>query len=133
MSEADVRACPFCHVPEGEVLVGSEMALAFLDHFPISNGHTLIVPRSHIASFFYLRAEMQAAIWQLVAEVRPVLMERFGVESFNIGLNDGSAAGQTVPHAHVHLIPRYNGDVAEPRGGIRWVIPEKAAYWRGES
>jgi diadenosine tetraphosphate (Ap4A) HIT family hydrolase len=71
----------------------------------------------------------QAAVWRIVAEVRRLLVERYHPDGFNIGLNDGKAAGQTVMHAHVHVIPRRHGDVTEPRGGVRWVVPDKAAYW----
>jgi diadenosine tetraphosphate (Ap4A) HIT family hydrolase len=73
----------------------------------------------------------RAAVWALVAEVRGLLAEEFGPDGFTIGLNDGPAAGQTVPHAHVHVIPRRSGDVPDPRGGVRWVVPHKAAYWTG--
>ena len=96
---------------------------------PLSAGHTLVVPREHKGSLFDLSAQAQAAIWQLVGEVRHELNLTLTATGFNIGLNDGVAAGQTVLHAHVHVIPRYKDDVPDPRGGIRWVIPEKARYW----
>jgi diadenosine tetraphosphate (Ap4A) HIT family hydrolase len=73
---------------------------------------------------------VQTAVWQLVAQVRVQLHKEFHPDAFTIGLNDGIAAGQTVPHAHVHVVPRFAGDVPDPRGGVRWVIPDKAAYWR---
>lgn len=73
----------------------------------------------------------QAEVWKLVAEVRAMLVAELHPDGFNIGLNDGTPAGQTVMHAHVHVIPRQHGDVADPRGGVRWVIPEKAGYWTG--
>lgn len=105
------------------------MAIAFPDAYPIAEGHTLVVPLRHVGSVYELSAEEQAASWRLVAEVRRSLIARYGVECFNIGINDGIAAGQTVPHAHVHVIPRWAGDVPDPRGGVRWVIASKAAYW----
>ena len=109
------------------------MALALRDAFPISEGHTLVVPRRHVASLFDLTPEEQTELWQLVAHVRAELVDKFHPDAFNIGINDGEAAGQTVPHAHIHVIPRYHGDLADPRGGVRWVIPEKAAYWKAPS
>jgi len=121
--------CPFCH-PEAERLVASnEHALALGDGYPIAEGHTLVVPKRHAASLFDLSAEEQAAIWALATEVRNHLQAQLSPDGFNIGLNDGEAAGQTIPHAHIHIIPRRRGDVPDPRGGVRWVIPELAAYW----
>ena len=72
---------------------------------------------------------LKAMLWSLVAEVRDILIKRFNPDGFNIGLNDGDAAGQTIDHAHIHIIPRRRGDVKDPRGGVRWVIPEKVKYW----
>ena len=99
------------------------------DDFPISEGHTLVVPRSHVASLFDLPASELAEVWKFVSRVRAELANRFQVSAFNIGLNDGRAAGQTVLHAHIHVVPRRDGDVPDPRGGVRWIIPEKADYW----
>jgi diadenosine tetraphosphate (Ap4A) HIT family hydrolase len=96
--------------------------------FPVTDGHTLVVPRKHIASVFDLCDDEQSPLWQLVVAVRKQLLADFKPAGFNIGINDGEAAGQTVLHAHIHVIPRYAGDVVDPRGGIRWVIPEKARY-----
>jgi diadenosine tetraphosphate (Ap4A) HIT family hydrolase len=89
----------------------------------------LIVPKRHVASLFDLAEEEQDAIWRLVALVRAELMAQLKPDGFNIGVNDGPAAGQTILHAHVHIIPRRKGDVADPRGGVRWIIPSKARYW----
>ena len=106
-------------------------AVALLDGFPVSPGHTLVVPRRHQGSLFDLPPEEQEDIWALVGLVRERLRFEHQVDGFNVGLNDGPAAGQTVLHAHVHVIPRYEGDLPDPRGGVRWVIPEKADYWSG--
>ena len=92
-------------------------------------GHTLVVPRRHVASVFDLAPEEYAALWALVAAVRARLAASTGADGFTIGVNDGVAAGQTVGHAHVHVIPRRAGDVGDPRGGVRWVLPERAGYW----
>jgi diadenosine tetraphosphate (Ap4A) HIT family hydrolase len=89
----------------------------------------LVIPVRHIPSVFDLSQEEQAAIWVLVGKVRTVLQEKLHPDGFNIGVNDGVAAGQTVGHGHIHIIPRRTGDVPEPRGGIRWIISEKAPYW----
>lgn len=121
--------CPFCQLDAGRVCQENRAAQALRDGFPVTEGHTLVVPRQHVASLFDLPAEEQAELWKLVTEVRVQLLEELRPAGFNIGVNDGQAAGQTVAHAHIHVIPRYNGDVADPRGGVRWVIPEKARYW----
>jgi len=93
--------CPFCQrLASGDVTEANAHAVAFADGYPVAAGHTLVVPRRHVASVFY-----------------------------TIGVNDGVAAGQTVGHAHVHVIPRRAGDVGDPRGGVRWVLPERAGYW----
>lgn len=122
--------CPFCErVAAGGAEPGNAHAVAFPDGFPVSPGHTLVVPRRHCRGLFDLNADEYAAVWRLAREVRDTLDERFHPDGFNMGANDGAAAGQTVPHAHVHVIPRFGGDVADPRGGVRWVIPGRAAYW----
>jgi len=123
------KKCPFCHPKPEEILAEGALALAVLDNFPVNPGHTLIVPRRHVASWFDATGEERADILRLADEARRILIERHAPDTFNLGINDGPAAGQSVPHLHVHLIPRYRGDVAEPRGGVRWVIPERAAYW----
>ena len=121
--------CPFCEIPRESVVAESRHALAIRDRYPVSPGHTLVIPKLHAGSLFEQTAEVQADTWRLVARVRSELEAAFGPDGLNIGLNDGRAAGQTVEHAHVHLIPRFEGDVADPRGGIRWVLPPRAAYW----
>ena len=122
--------CPYCSIRVARVTLDTEHALVFRDGYPIAEGHTLVVPRLHVPSIFDLAPEPQAAVWKLVAEVRAQLIDNLHPDGFTIGINDGVAAGQTVMHAHVHVIPRWKGDVADPRGGVRWVIPDRAAYWR---
>ena len=102
------------------------------DAYPLAPGHLLVVPTRHVESLFSLSPEDQTALWALVAEARELLIEELRPDGFNIGVNDGAAAGQTVAHAHVHVIPRREGDVPDPRGGIRWVIPDRAPYWQDE-
>ena len=121
--------CPFCELLPAEWLASSESAVAFFDRYPISPQHTLVIPRRHVASLFELSEAELADVLLLVATVRRHLIATTDACEFNIGVNDGVAAGQTVMHAHIHVIPRRKGDVEDPRGGIRWVIPEKARYW----
>ena len=124
-----MKNCPFCCLAPSSLWLESSSALALWDGFPISAGHTLVVPRRHVSSLFDLPDSEVSCVWELVARVRADLMSRFQVEAFSIGLNDGRAAGQTVMHAHIHIVPRRDGDVPDPRGGVRWVIPERADYW----
>ena len=121
--------CPFCNLPQERILLETESTLAFLDGYPVTEGHALVIPRRHVASIFELPQEELVALWTQVATIRKLLAEKYNPNAFNIGVNDGAAAGQTVPHAHIHVIPRRNGDAADPRGGIRWIIPGKAKYW----
>jgi len=118
--------CPFCQIPPERIIAQNAQAFAIRDAFPVSPGHTLIIPRRHVGSFFDTTQEEKLALLELLDEMRGTLPD---ADSFNIGINDGAAAGQTVPHLHIHLIPRYAGDVKDPRGGVRWVVPEKARYW----
>lgn len=122
--------CPFCQLEVARIWISNEHATAFRDGFPVSPGHTLVVPREHVASLFDLPAEVQTSLWELATTVRTRLMEELHPDGFNVGINDGQAAGQTLLHAHIHVIPRYKGDVADPRGGVRWVIPNNAEYWK---
>ncbi|MBN1509508.1 MAG: HIT domain-containing protein [Sedimentisphaerales bacterium] len=101
-----------------------------LDTNPVSKGHTLVVAKTVTASPFDLPAEVHAEVWEPVRRARDILIERLRPDGFNIGINDGPVAGQTVPHAHVHIIPRYLNDIADPRGGIRWIIPARARDWQ---
>lgn len=112
---------------ESRWIDSNEHAFAIFDGFPVSPGHTLIIPRRLVMSVFDLDAEGLASLWALVRS-RKTRLEYAGADGFNIGVNDGKAAGQTVAHAHVHLIPRYRGDHPNPRGGVRAVIPGKADY-----
>jgi len=125
--------CPFCEVPADRVWTENDKAVALYDGYPLAEGHALVVPREHVASLFDLGVDEQMAVWRLVAEVRSSLAERFHPDGFTVGLNDGQAAGQTVLHAHVHIVPRHSGDVSDPRGGVRWIIPGKAQYWEDDS
>ena len=122
-------ACPFCTLPPDRLLATRATAIAIRDAFPVSPGHTLIIPKRHVASFFDITDAERADLLALLSSARDDLDREFQPSGYNIGINDGAAAGQTVPHLHIHLIPRYAGDQPDPRGGVRWVIPDKAAYW----
>lgn len=121
--------CPFCALPPERVLARDGLALAFRDAYPVSPGHTLVIPVRHVASFFDITPSERTAMFALLEAAKEQLHSEFSPAGYNIGINDGIAAGQTVGHLHVHLIPRYTGDRPDPRGGVRWVIPEKADYW----
>lgn len=124
------RACPFCNPDSTRILLANTHAIAIYDGFPVSPGHCLIIPKRHIASFFEASREEQIALLDLLAEMQEILMKERNPDGFNIGINVGEAAGQTVMHLHIHLIPRYLGDQPDPRGGVRWIMPEKAPYWK---
>lgn len=124
-----VPDCPFCNLSEDRVWLRTDKAISFYDNYPVSPGHALVIPKLHIAALMELPDQDLHEIWTLVGQVRTLLKEKFKPAGFNIGLNEGKAAGQTVPHAHIHIIPRYDGDVPDPRGGVRWVVPAKAKYW----
>jgi diadenosine tetraphosphate (Ap4A) HIT family hydrolase len=122
--------CPLCSAGEGRAILSvNTHAVAIWDAFPVSPGHALIVSRRHVADLFELSAEEQAALWALLPSVKAAIGARHAPAGYNVGVNVGAAAGQTVGHVHVHVIPRYEGDVRDPRGGVRWVLPERAAYW----
>ncbi len=123
------KFCHFCHLPESRIIDSSPLALVIRDAYPVSRGHTLIIPKRHIDSFFDLSELERGDLFVLLDRAKLVIDEEFQPQGYNIGINDGAAAGQTVPHVHVHLIPRFAGDLPDPRGGIRWVIADKAKYW----
>jgi len=111
--------CIFCSELEREIIVENELAVAFLDKFPVNEGHTLVIPRRHMENFFEASMQEIEAINLLIFRVKDVLDERYKPDGYNIGINVGEDAGQTVFHLHVHVIPRYRGDVEDPRGGVR--------------
>jgi len=121
--------CPFCTLPEERIWLETDRVVAVPDYYPATDGHCLVLPRVHVASLWNLSPEEHAEVWDLVAEVRDLLIERHSPDGFTIGVNDGLAAGQTIPHAHVHVIPRHLGDVSDPTGGLRVILPHKARYW----
>ncbi|MDP1611514.1 MAG: HIT family protein [Sulfuritalea sp.] len=121
--------CPFCTLPATRIVGETGLAVAVRDGFPVSPGHTLIVPRRHTFTFFDTNADERNDMLLLLDEAKAKLDAEFRPDGYNIGINDGTAAGQTIAHLHIHLIPRYTGDAPDPRGGVRWVLPEQAKYW----
>jgi len=124
--------CPFCNLPSERIIHSNDIGLATRDSFPISPGHTLIIPKRHVDSFFNLSTDEMMGLLSLIDIAKRGIDREFSPQSFNIGINDGPEAGQTIPHLHIHLIPRFTGDLPDPRGGIRWIIPDKANYWSGK-
>lgn len=133
MSSLAPISCPFCEIVHGihgeRIIDENEQALLIRDGFPVSNGHSLVVPKRHIATFFETTGEERDAFYALIDRAKLLIDQEYKPDSYNIGINDGPAAGQTVPHLHIHLIPRYENSEFDPRGGVRWVIPGKADYW----
>ena len=129
VNESQQLNCPFCEPDPERVLHSDSLAKIINDGYPISPGHMLIIPCAHHATIFDAPPEHQAHIFGLINEAKEIIYRSFTPDGFNIGINSGKAAGQTIPHAHIHVIPRYIGDVKDPRGGVRWIIPTKARYW----
>jgi diadenosine tetraphosphate (Ap4A) HIT family hydrolase len=123
------KPCNFCTLPPGRIVNSNANEMTIRDGFPVSPGHTLIIPKRHVGSFFELTPEERSDLLNLLDAAKSQLDEEDSPQGYNIGINDGPDAGQTVPHLHIHLIPRYDGDLPDPRGGVRWVIPHKAVYW----
>jgi len=121
--------CIFCALPNERILYESENWLVVNDGYPVSPGHTLLIPNRHIKDYFDLNADEHAEFKEVIDLTKTRLDKEFNPDGYNIGINCGKEAGQTVFHLHVHLIPRYKGDKKDPRGGVRWVIPDKADYW----
>ena len=113
---------------EKEKITENEYSFAVYDKYPVTEGHTLVVPKQEIADLFELSQEEYLACFKLVKQVRKILIDVDQPQGFNIGVNNSPVAGQTIPHAHIHIIPRYEGDVDNPRGGIRNIIPGKGDY-----
>ena len=120
--------CPFCHLKDADVIDENDLALAFYDRYPVSPGHTLIIPKRHIANFFSLNREEVWKINDLSLACKAIIQDIYHPTGFNLGVNVGRDAGQSVFHCHVHLIPRYHGDVVNPLGGVRGVIPGRQSY-----
>jgi diadenosine tetraphosphate (Ap4A) HIT family hydrolase len=111
-----------------EIIVESATAFSFFDKYPVSPGHTLIIPKRKVSDYFELSWKEQMACWMMVNKVKTILQKRFNPDGFNVGININEAGGQTIQHVHIHVIPRYSGDVADPGGGVRGIIAHKKNY-----
>ena len=120
--------CPFCNPPPEDIVLANTLCYARYDKYPVNPGHLLIIPFRHAPTLFDATDAELAALIALAWEAKTLLDDRFHPDGYNVGANVGTAAGQTVMHLHVHVIPRYAGDVADPRGGVRGAIPEKRIY-----
>ena len=121
--------CVFCNLDESRIEIENDLALSFKDLYPVTNGHTLVIPKRKVQSFFDLTEEETAAMFELLHLQKEDLKNKdSSITGYNIGINDGEDAGQTIMHCHIHLIPRRSGDMEDPRGGVRGVIPEKQSY-----
>jgi diadenosine tetraphosphate (Ap4A) HIT family hydrolase len=124
-----LKECIFCNLDESRVEIENNLALSFKDLYPVTKGHSLVIPKRHVQSFFDLEKDEKKAILELLELQKEKLTSQDKlITGFNIGINDGIDSGQTVMHCHVHLIPRRKGDMNDPRGGVRGVIPEKQSY-----
>ena len=125
-----MKECVFCKqfIQNREPIFENKLAIAYFDEFPVSKGHILIITKRHAATFFDITDEEQIAVIGLLNKCKKYIDEKYNPNGYNVGLNCGAAAGQSVMHIHMHLIPRYKGDVDNPRGGVRWVIPKKKNY-----
>ena len=125
--------CPFCEIISSpahpRIEIQNEHAIVIRDGFPVTRGHTLIIPNRHVGSFFDITSQEHQAMFALLDQAKQNLDKLYQAPAYNVGINDGPAAGQTVPHLHMHLIPRYHEAGKDPRGGVRWLVPEKADYW----
>lgn len=119
--------CPFCNI--SNPIRQNSLAYAIYDKYPVNEGHILVIPKRHFSDFFDATKDEREAIFLLVDDCKVFLEKTCKPDGFNIGINIGSAAGQTVMHLHVHIIPRYKGDIDDPTGGIRGVIPNKRIYY----
>ena len=121
--------CPFCKPNKIKPLLESNYFLIVGDLYPVSMGHLLIITKRHVESFFITTREEKIALFDGIEQAKELIEMELKPDGYNIGINDGETAGQTIKHLHIHLIPRYKGDSPDPRGGIRWIFPDKAKYW----
>lgn len=121
-------SCIFCSREELNIIAENELCFAIYDKYPVNLGHVLIIPKRHYKSFFDATIEEVTAIYELIHKCKEILDEKYKPTGYNIGININESAGQTIMHLHVHLIPRYDNDVEDPRGGIRNLKPQLVPY-----
>jgi len=120
--------CLFCHPKPEEIIAETDTALLVTDTYPVSLGHCLVIPKRHIATYFECTEAENHDFRTLILRAKEVIDEKYSPDAYNIGNNNGLDAGQSVFHLHIHVIPRYKGDVENPKGGVRWVLPKKSQY-----
>lgn len=121
--------CRFCAPnPNRKVLIEGEHGFAALDLHPVNKGHFLVIPYRHFSDYFEINDEELKELWSLVAQGKDIIEKEHNPDAYNIGINVGPCAGQSIPHLHIHVIPRYQGDVDNPKGGVRGVVPERKLY-----
>lgn len=120
--------CLFCNIPKERIVLENALAFVIFDGFPVSPGHALIIPKRHVDNYFDLASDEINAIHQLLSQTKGLIERTHKPDGYNIGVNVGEYAGQSIFHVHMHIIPRYKGDVQNPRGGVRGVIPWKQGY-----
>ena len=127
-----INNCPFCgienKVDKSRIIYEDSTWVAIEDGYPVSKGHTLLIPKRHCKTYFDLNYLELVSVGVTIGIVKMMLDKKYKPNGYNIGVNCGEASGQTVPHCHIHIIPRYNGDMEDPRGGVRGVIPSKQKY-----
>lgn len=123
------ESCRFCESKPGRrLMIEGRLGFAAWDRHPASDGHFLVIPYRHFASYFDINDAEREELWSLVVQGRSIVEEEYKPDGYNVGINIGEAAGQSIPHLHIHVIPRYKGDVENPKGGVRGVIPGKKLY-----
>ncbi|ACR79348.1 HIT family protein [Kosmotoga olearia] len=120
--------CPFCNPDNSEIILKNDLCYARFDKYPVSTGHVLVIPFRHFSNYFEATMEEKIAMVRLIDEVKEFLDRKFKPDGYNIGVNVGKPAGQTVMHVHIHVIPRYKGDIEDPTGGVRGVISARRIY-----
>ena len=126
---AEGKECRFCRSKPGRrIMIEGKYGFAAWDRHPVSEGHFLVIPYRHVSDYFDINDEEREELWRLVAEGKKLADEKHNPDGYNIGINVGTSAGQSIPHLHIHVIPRYQGDVENPKGGVRGVIPQNKLY-----
>ena len=120
--------CTFCNIDKKRILFDTSEWIAMYDAYPVSKGHTLLIPKEHYETYFDLPGQLKESLQFRIKQVKEILDNEFHPDGYNIGCNCGEAAGQSIMHFHLHIIPRYKGDCENPRGGVRGVIPSKQKY-----
>ena len=123
-----LNLCPFCNPTEEDIILKNDLCYARFDKYPVNDGHILIIPFRHFDNYFDATKEEKLALIELIDKAKQYLDKNFNPNGYNIGVNVGKTAGQTIMHVHIHLIPRYKGDMDNPKGGVRGVIPQKQKY-----